>query len=77
MIHARTHTHTHTAAAHPAMLLIERLLERLLLWKVMILVGLRDEGKVREVWSSGDKMTDQGRSLVPPAGPQTKVYYRI
>lgn len=52
------------------MLLMERLLERLLPWKVMMLVCLRD-GIIREGCSSGDKMADQGRSLVPPAGPET------
>lgn len=36
----------------------------------MMLVCLRD-GIIREGCSSGDKMADQGRSLVPPAGPET------
>lgn len=33
----------------------------------MMLVGLLDDGRVNEEWSSGDKMADQGRSLVPAA----------
>lgn len=69
------HAHTNTniaAAAHPAMLLMERLLERLLPWKPMMVVGLRDGGRVKEVWSSGDRMADQGRSLVPPAKRQAQ-----
>lgn len=48
-------------------------MERLLPWKVMRLVCLRDDGIIREEWSSGDRMADQGRSLVPPAGPQTDI----
>lgn len=35
-----------------------------------MLVCLRDDGSVREEPSSGEKMADQGRSLVPPAGPE-------
>lgn len=58
---------------HPAMLLMERLLERLLPWKFMMLVCLRPDGIISEEWSSGDKMADQGRSLVPPAGPQIQI----
>lgn len=67
------HAHTNTniaAAAHPAMLLMERLLERLLPWKPMMVVGLREDGRVKEEWSSGDRMADHGRSLVPPAKRQ-------
>lgn len=63
-----TPTYTHRAA-HPAMLLIERLLERLFPVKVMMLVCLRD-GTIKVEWSSGGKMADQGRSFVPPAGPE-------
>lgn len=55
------------SSAYPAMLLMDRLFERLLPWKAMMLVGLLDDGRVNEEWSSGDKMTDQGRSLVPAA----------
>lgn len=51
------------------MLLIERLLERLFPVKVMMLVCLRD-GIIKVEWSSGGKMADQGRSFVPPAGPE-------
>lgn len=58
------------AQTHPAMLLIDKLLDRLLPWKFMMLVCLRDEGSTREEWSSGDRMADQGRSLVPPAGTE-------
>lgn len=36
----------------------------------MMLVCLLDDGRVNEEWSSGDKMADQGRSLVPPAAVQ-------
>lgn len=49
------------------MLLMDRLFDRLLPWKAMMLVCLLDDGSVNEVWSSGDKMADQGRSLVEPA----------
>lgn len=41
-----------------------------------MLVGLRDDGIIKEEWSSGDKMADQGRSLVPPATPETDVSSR-
>lgn len=58
------------AAAHPAMLLMERLLERLLPWKAMMVVALRGGGRVKEECSSGDRMADQGRSFVPP--PETQ-----
>lgn len=54
------------------MLLMERLLERLLPWKDMMVVGRRDEGRVKEVCSSGDKMADHGRSLVTPPPPETR-----
>lgn len=40
----------------------------------MMLVCLRDDGIIREEWSSGDKMADQGRSLVPPAGPEDRYF---
>lgn len=53
------------------MLLIDRLLDRLFPWKVIILVCLRADGIVREEWSSGIKMADRGRSLAPPACPET------
>lgn len=66
-------TQTHKlAAAHPAMLLMERLFERLLPWKAIMVVGLRDDGRVAEECSSGDRMADQGRSLVPPPETQEK-----
>ncbi len=42
----------------------------------MMLVCLRDDGIIRE-WSSGDKMADQGRSLVPPAGPERDILQEI
>lgn len=58
------------AAAHPAMLLMERLLDRLLPWKAMMVVALRGGGRVKEECSSGDRMADQGRSFVPP--PETQ-----
>lgn len=40
----------------------------------MMLVGLLDDGRVNEEWSSGDKMADQGRSFVPPAVPKMTSY---
>lgn len=52
---------------HPAMLLMERLLERLFPWNVMMLVCLLACGIIREDVSSGERMADQGRSRVPPA----------
>lgn len=52
------------------MLLMERLLERLLPWKAMMVVALRGGGRVKEECSSGDRMADQGRSFVPP--PETQ-----
>lgn len=63
-------TYTCGSSAYPAMLLMERLFERLLPWKAIMLVCLLDDGRVSEEWSSGDKMADQGRSLVPPAAAQ-------
>lgn len=71
-----THALAHTLRAHPAMLLIDRLLERLFPWKPMMLVCLRGAGINMEEWSSGGKMADQGRSLVPPAGPE-EMYIRV
>lgn len=59
------------AAAHPAMLLIERLLDRLFPGKVMMLVCLLDAGILRGKLSSGLKTADRGWSLVPPAGGET------
>ena len=52
------------------MLLMDRLLDRLLPWNAIMLVCLLDDGRVNEQWSSGDKMADQGRSLVPLAAAQ-------
>lgn len=46
---------------HAAMLLMDTLLDRLLLLKGKMLVCLRGAA-IKERWSSGDKMADQGLS---------------
>lgn len=58
------------SSAYPAMLLMDRLFERLLPGKPMMLVCLLDDGRVSEEWSSGVMMADQGRSLVEAAAGQ-------
>jgi hypothetical protein len=74
--HTWQHTNTTHEHTHPAMLLMDRLFERWLPWKGM--TGRRDNGPR---CSSGDKMADHGRSLIPGAawtgGQRVSVYIYV